>query len=69
MILGFAEDYQRIIVNAKHELILTRSNDDRNAVEQPAAAISAKEMFKFTITKIEWLMPNITLTNSKSPVS
>ena len=65
MILGFAEDYQRIVVNAKHELILTRSNDDRNAVEQPADAVKAEETFKFTITKIEWLMPNITLSNSK----
>lgn len=65
MILGFAEDFQRIIVNAKHELILTRSNDDRNSIEQPAEAITAKETFKFTITKIEWLMPNITLSNSK----
>ena len=60
MILGFAEDYQRIVVNEKHELILTRSNDDGNAVEQPAAVISAQETFKFAITKIEWLMPNIT---------
>ncbi|XP_044575160.1 uncharacterized protein LOC123258968 [Cotesia glomerata] len=30
-ILGFAEDYQRVIVNAKHELILIRSNTDQNA--------------------------------------
>ena len=32
MILGFAEDYRRIIVNAKHEL--TRANTDTNAVVQ-----------------------------------
>ena len=61
LILGFAEDFQKIIVNAKHELILTRSNDDTNAMEQPPAAQTAKETFKFTITKIEWLMPNIIL--------
>ena len=65
MILGFAEDYQRIVVNAKHELILTRSNDDKNAVVQPDEAVTAKETFKFAITKIEWLMPDITLSNSK----
>ena len=32
MLLGIAEDYRRIIVNAKHELILTRTNTDTNAV-------------------------------------
>ena len=70
MILGFAEDYQRIIVNAKHELILTRSNDDTNAMRQPVPrqpteGEAVRENFKFTITKIEWLMPNIILSNSK----
>ena len=65
LILGFAEDYQRIIVNAKHELILTRSNDDTNAMEQSAEAEAAKETFKFTIIKIEWLMPNVILSNSR----
>ena len=34
MIPGFAEDYRKIIVNAKHELILTRSRSDFNAIMQ-----------------------------------
>ncbi|CAB0044654.1 unnamed protein product [Trichogramma brassicae] len=34
MILGFAEDYPKIIVNMKHELILTRARTDLNAVLQ-----------------------------------
>ena len=34
MILGFAEDYRKIVVNAKHELILMRSRNDLNAVLQ-----------------------------------
>ncbi|CAB0045347.1 unnamed protein product [Trichogramma brassicae] len=34
MIFGFAEDYKKIIVNAKHELILVRSRTDLNAVVQ-----------------------------------
>lgn len=38
-IFGFAEDYQRIIVNAKHELVLVRANNnDINAILQTAAA-------------------------------
>ena len=65
ILLGFAEDYQKIIVNAKHELILIRTNVDTNAIMQTAAAVTAKKGFKFTLTKIEWLMPNITLSNIK----
>ena len=65
LILGFAEDYQKIIVNAKHELVLTRSNTDRNAVMQTQASVKAKDTLKFTLSKIEWLMPVIMLSNSK----
>ena len=32
MILGFSEDYHKIIVDCKHELALTRSKNDVNAV-------------------------------------
>ena len=38
MILGFAEDYRKIVVNAKHELILMRSRNDLNAVLQESIA-------------------------------
>ena len=34
MIFGFAEDYHKIIVHAKHELILVRSKSDANAIIQ-----------------------------------
>ena len=59
MILGFAEDYRRIIVNAKHKLILTRANTDTNAVvqEHPAADAAAAEQFKVSLLKIEWMIP------------
>ena len=32
LLFGFAEDYRKIIVNTKHELILTRANSDANAI-------------------------------------
>jgi len=32
LLLGFCEDYNKIVVNAKHELVLTRSNTDQNAI-------------------------------------
>ncbi|XP_051174290.1 uncharacterized protein LOC127289998 [Leptopilina boulardi] len=55
MILGFAEDYRKIVVNAKHELILTRSRTDRNAIVNINAA--EREEFKIVIDKIEWMIP------------
>ena len=60
MIFGFAEDFQKIICNAKHEIILTRSNVDMNAIVQTAAAAASENnTFVFNIDKIEWLMPFI----------
>ncbi|XP_043468121.1 uncharacterized protein LOC122502240 [Leptopilina heterotoma] len=55
MIIGFAEDYRKIVVNAKHELILTRSRTDLNAVVNIGAA--EREEFKILINKVEWLIP------------
>ncbi|XP_046608806.1 uncharacterized protein LOC124299582 [Neodiprion virginianus] len=58
-VLGFAEDYCRVVVNAEHELILTRSNTNFNAVIQA----SNKENFKITLNRIEWLLPYIKLAD------
>ena len=58
MILGFAEDYRKIIVNCKHELVLTRSKNDVNAIMQTEA-----EEFKINLIKIEWLMPYVVLSD------
>lgn len=58
-LLGFAEDYNRIIVNAKHELIFTRSNNDLNAIHQTTV-----EGIKISLEKIEWLLPYIRLSDS-----
>lgn len=59
LILGFAEDYQRIIVNAKHELILMRANNDTNAIIQ----IPPAEQFKISLLKIEWMIPYIKVSD------
>jgi len=34
LLLGFCENYNKIAVNGKHELDLTRSNTDHNAIIQ-----------------------------------
>lgn len=58
MIFGFAEDFQKIVCNAKHELILTRSNTDMNTFTQTAAAAAGENnSCSFTLSKIEWVMP------------
>lgn len=60
LLLGFAEDYNRIIVNAKHELILIRANTDTNAVIQTAA-----EDYKIKLDKIDWLIPYIKASDTE----
>ncbi|XP_008217375.2 uncharacterized protein LOC103318043 [Nasonia vitripennis] len=65
MILGFAEDYRKIVVNVKHELIIRRSRNDLNAVVQTAAGNPATfEDFKINLTRIEWLVPYVLASNA-----
>lgn len=58
MIFGFAEDYRKIVINAKHELILSRSKNDANAIIQ-----TAEEEVRIIINKIEWLLPYVTISD------
>jgi hypothetical protein len=58
-ILGFAEDYNKIIINCKHELILLRSNTNLNSVK-----LNANEYIDhITISKIVWRMPHIKVSD------
>jgi len=54
LLLGFFEDYHKIVVNARHELVLTCSNTDHNAIIQ-----SKQEDYKMTLSKVEWLIPYV----------
>lgn len=54
-ILGFAEDYKKIIINAKHELILTRTRNDENAV------LSVADQTTISILKLQWRVPHVTV--------
>lgn len=49
MIFGFAEDYQKIIVNSKHKIIGTDANENINC----------------QISKVEWLVPYVRLSDKK----
>lgn len=57
-LLGFCEDYKRIVINARHELILIRARNDNNCVVAQASAEP-----KITLSKIQWKMPHIVLND------
>lgn len=58
-ILGFAEDYQNIILNAKHELILIRSRNNTNAI------VGVHDILNIELTKVQWRMPHINVSDSE----
>lgn len=58
-ILGFAEDYKKIILNCKHELILLRSNSNLNALK-----VSTGEVLDdVEIHKIVWRVPHVKVSD------
>ncbi|XP_055839187.1 uncharacterized protein LOC129907136 [Episyrphus balteatus] len=58
-LLGFAEDYKKIIPNARHDLIITRARVDENALISPT-----NEKVQINIQKIQWKVPHVTLSDS-----
>ncbi|XP_029667043.1 uncharacterized protein LOC115237843 [Formica exsecta] len=56
MLLGFCEDYRRVVINARHELILIRSHNDNNCLLENLALEPAIDIFK-----IQWRMPHVVL--------
>lgn len=58
-VLGFAEDYNKILINCKHELILLRSNSDLNAFQ-----LNTGEFLESVeISKIVWRVPHIKVSD------
>lgn len=57
ILLGFCEDYKRVVINARHELILIRSRNDNNCIFGHASAEADIELFN-----IQWRMPHIILS-------
>lgn len=58
LLLGFFEDYKRIIVNVKQELILLRSVTDKNAVSTRATDLT------LTISSLYWRVPHVTVSDA-----
>lgn len=56
LLLGFAEDYNHILLNVKQELVLLRSSTDKNAIFQSAAALHE---VKIVLDKVIWKIPYV----------
>lgn len=53
-ILGFAEDYNKIVINCRHELILHRSSSVSNCV-----ILDNGDKIEIEIQKLQWRVPHI----------
>ncbi len=58
MWLGFAEDYKKIVVGVRQELILLRSRNDNNAL------FSSNTSAKVEIQNISWYLPHVTVSDA-----
>lgn len=61
LLFGFCEDFKKVIVNTKHELVLIRSSTDANA----AFSSVVEKKPKVVINKIIWKVPHISLSDSQ----
>lgn len=56
-IFGFAEDFRKILMNMKHELILLRSRTDVNCF------VGANNHSSIQINKIQWRIPHVSVSD------
>ncbi|XP_030757907.1 uncharacterized protein LOC115883660 [Sitophilus oryzae] len=62
LLMGFFEDYKKIIINMKQELVLIRSNNDLDGVffkDDVTPPSTTLETPKVTFDKIYWKVPHI----------
>lgn len=62
-ISGFFEDYRKVIINVKQELVLRRSSNDHNAVYNSDA--ESTETVRVDIDRIFWNMPYVQVSDSE----
>ena len=61
MLLGFSEDYTRIMLNVKQELILLRTSTDQNAMVLKESGATANG--NLVLNKVHWKMPYVRVSN------
>ena len=59
-LLGFAEDFDKIIVNCKHELVLIRAKEDDCVMK----TTTPNEKLSLKLLNITWKVPHIQLSDS-----
>lgn len=57
-LLGFFEDFQKIIIHMRQELVLIRSSSDNDVI----ATIDDTEKPKISINKLFWMVPHVTVS-------
>ncbi|XP_011345441.2 uncharacterized protein LOC105283979 [Ooceraea biroi] len=57
MLLGFCEDYRRVMINARHELVLIRARNDNNCV----VLSGDRHGTRIDLHKVQWRMPHVYL--------
>lgn len=58
-IFGFAEDYNKIVINCKHELILNRSNSTLNSIKINGEV----DKVLLNIDRVQWRIPHIKVSD------
>ena len=59
---GFCDDYRKVILNSRHELIMNRARNSINCVHGGSEAADSASV-KIKVSKVEWRMPHITLAD------
>lgn len=59
MLMGFAEDFNKIILNSKHELIILRSSNDGKV----CYSTKDNEIVSLNITNMTWRIPHVQLSD------
>lgn len=57
---GFCDDYRKLILNSRHELILMRARNSMNCISGGKDTAGSAEV-SISIDKLEWKMPIVTL--------
>lgn len=64
LLLGFAEDYKRIIINIKQELVLLRSTTNKDAIVAPIGSTNENLDWSLTLEKVVWRVPHLRLSDA-----
>lgn len=70
-LFGFAEDYRKMIVNAKHKFVLIRSATDKNTIQWNLQYQQVLHLWqtlphpKSVKVKFDWRIPYVTLSDER----